>query len=46
MLGTRIGPYRFLRKIEEDALGEIFEAVDLGSKKPVAIRALPSEAAK
>ena len=45
MLDGRIGPYKFIRKIGEDGLGEVFEAIDLTSKKHVAIKALHPEAA-
>jgi serine/threonine-protein kinase len=40
MIGSRIGPYRILRQVNEDSLGQVFEAVDLARKKSVAIRAL------
>jgi hypothetical protein len=45
MLGNRIGPYKFVREIGEDALGQIFQAKDISSKKLVTIRALRREAA-
>jgi hypothetical protein len=45
MVGNRIGPYKFVREIGEDALGHIFQAKDISSKKPVTIRALRREAA-
>jgi serine/threonine protein kinase len=45
MVGNRIGPYKFVREIGEDALGQIFQAKDISSKKLVTIRALRREAA-
>ena len=45
MLGSRIGPYKLVREIGVDALGQVFQASDLASKKPVMIRALTREVA-
>src|SRR5688572_32074041 len=41
----RIGPYKVIREIAEDRLGQLFEAVDLKSKKHVIIKSLRPEAA-
>ena len=45
MLGSRIGPYKLVREISADALGQVFEASDVASRKPVMIRALTREIA-
>jgi hypothetical protein len=45
MTGSRIGPYRLVREIRADALGQVFEASDLASRKLVMIRALTREIA-
>lgn len=45
MVGNRIGPYKFLREIGADRLGQIYQARDVSTKKLVTIRALNRAAA-
>jgi len=46
MLHNAIGPYKVIREIAEDRLGQVFEAVDSRRKKHVIIKSLRPEAAK
>lgn len=46
MLNHRIGPYKLIREITNDKLGQVFEAIDLSSRKAVVIKSLRPEAAK
>jgi serine/threonine protein kinase len=44
MVDDCIGPYRIVREIAQDGIGQVFEAVDLLRKKRVAIKYLRPEA--
>src|SRR4026209_646486 len=46
MLHNAVGPYKVIREIAEDRLGQVFEAVDSRRKKHVIIKSLRPEAAK
>ncbi|MGH7854085.1 MAG: serine/threonine protein kinase [Candidatus Binatia bacterium] len=45
MVHSSIGPYKIIREIAEDRLGQVFEAVDSTRKKHVIIKSLRPEAA-
>jgi protein kinase-like protein len=45
MVGTCIGPYRFVRELAPDRVGRVFEAVDVTRKKNVLIKTLRPEIA-
>jgi serine/threonine protein kinase len=45
MVHRNIGPYKIIREVAEDSLGQLFEAVDSTRKKHVIIKSLRPEAA-
>jgi serine/threonine protein kinase len=46
MVDSNIGPYKIIREIAADSIGQVFEAVDQTRKKKVAIKYLPPDAAR
>jgi serine/threonine protein kinase len=46
MINSQIGPYKIIREIAADSIGQVFEAVDQTRKKKVAIKYLPPDAAR
>jgi hypothetical protein len=44
MVDTCIGPYKIIREIADDRVGQVFEAADLTSKKHVVIKSLRPDA--
>ena len=46
MVDSYVGPYKIIREIAEDSIGQVFEAVDQTRKKKVAIKYLAPDAAR
>jgi serine/threonine protein kinase len=45
MVDSNVGPYKIIREIAADSIGQVFEAVDQTRKNKVAIKYLPPDAA-